>query len=133
MKSFEAGKKLFPQESRFNLKLARTLVNLGRLPEAEAEVLKVLNAEPNSGNAYAFYGYVLWQQRKLVRAEAYYRRATSFPNGNDLASVGLRDIARVRAQSETPAYVERFGDPLDDYDLEPPSAEDVARGVGEVQ
>ena len=133
VKSFEAGKKLFPQESRFNLKLARTLVNLGRLPEAEAEVLKVLNAEPNSGNAYAFYGYVLWQQRKLVRAEAYYRRATSFPNGNDLASVGLRDIARVRAQSETPAYVERFGDPLDDYDLEPPSAEDVARGVGEVQ
>ncbi len=133
VKSFEAGEKLFPQESRFNLKLARTLVNLGRMPEAEAEVLKVLQAEPNSGNAYAFYGFVLWQQRKLVRAEAYYRKAISFPNGNDLASVGLRDIGRVRAQSATPAYVETFGDPLDDFDMEPPTEEDVARGVGEAQ
>lgn len=133
VKSFAAGEKLFPQESRFNLKLARTLVNLGRIPEAEAEVLKVLEAEPNSGNAYAFYGFVLWQQRKLVRAEAYYRRANSFPNGNDLASVGLRDIARVRAQSATPSYVETYGDPLDDFDMESPTEEDLARGVGDAQ
>jgi O-antigen ligase len=127
---FKEGQKRFPQDSRYDLKLARTLVNLGRFEEAESEVAKVLVADPNFGNGYAFYGFVLWQQQKLVRAEAYYRKAASFPGGNDLASVGLKDVAELRGLAANPEYVEQYGDPLDGWDMELPTAEDFARGVG---
>lgn len=124
------GQKLFPQDSRYDLKLARTLANLGRFGEAEIEAQKAISADPNAGNGYAMYGFLLFQQRVLVRAEAYYRKALSFTGANDLATVGLNDVAKLRALSANPAYVERYGDPLEDFDMEPPTPEDVARGVG---
>jgi O-antigen ligase len=127
---FRRGHELFPQDSRYPLKLARTLVNLGRFSEAEDEVSKVVASDPNFGNGYAFFGFVLWQQKKLLRAEAYYRKAVSFPGGNDLANSGLQDVARVRALAGNVAYVEQNGDPLEDFDMEPPTDEDKARGVG---
>ena len=130
VKAFEHGQKLFPQDSRYSLKLARTLANLGRFTEAEEQVAKTIEADPNSGNGYAFYGYVLWQQRKLLRAEAYYRKAVSFPMGNDLAATGLQDVARIRGLASNPEHVQRFGDPLEDFDMEPPTQEDIERGVG---
>lgn len=129
-RGFMEGQKLFPQDSRYDLKLARTLVNLGRYDEAEVEAAKAITSDPNFGNSYAFYGFVLWQQKKLIRAEAYYRKAVGFPGGNDLASIGLQDVAQLKALASNPAYVEENGDPLEDYDLEPLTPEDIDRGVG---
>ena len=130
LRALQRGQALFPQDSRYSLKLARTFTTLGRFAEAEEQVAKSIEADPNAGNGYAIYGYVLWQQRKLLRAEAYYRRAVNFPTGNDLAAIGLKDVARIRALAGNPDHVERFGDPLEDYDMEPPTPEDMARGVG---
>jgi O-antigen ligase len=130
VQGFILGQKLFPQDSRYDLKLARTLVNLGRFEEAQVETAKAIASDPNFGNSYAFHGFVLWQQKKLLRAEAYYRKAVSFQGGNDLASVGLQDVARVRALAANPEYVEEKGNPLEEFDLEPPTEEDLKRGVG---
>ncbi len=124
------GHKLFPQDAKYVMKLGRTLANLGRFEEAEAALAKAIAADPNFGNGYALYGVVLWQQRKFIRAEAYYRKAVSFPFGNDLAVACLQDIANVRALAANPAHVEQFGDPMDEFDMEPPTDADHERGVG---
>ena len=127
---FKKGQILFPQDSRYDLKLARTLVNLGRFDEAEVEAAKAIRFDPNFGNSYAFFGFVLWQQKKIIRAEAYYRKAVSFPGGNDLAAVGLQDVGQLKAMATNPQYVEENGNPLEDYDMELPTELDHARGVG---
>lgn len=130
VREFTAGEALFPQDTRYNLKLARTYMRLGRFAEAEAEVIKAIKSDPNFGNCYAIYGLVLWQQSKFIRAEAYYKKAASFPGGNDLARVGLQDVARVRALANNPEHVESFGSPFEQFDLELPTEEDNAFGVG---
>ncbi len=130
---FEAGHQLFPQDGKYLLKQGWMLSNLGRFEGAEAAIAKAIAADPNFGNGYAFYGMVLWQQKKLVRAEAYYRKALSFPFGNDFAAAALRDVVAVRALAADSAHTERFGDPLEDYDMEPLTDEDGARGVGVAQ
>ena len=133
VQEFIEGEEVFPQDTRYNLKLARTYLRLNRFSEAEAEVLKAIKSDPNFGNTYAFYGLVLWQQRKFLRAEAYYSKANSFPGGNDLARVGLQDVARIRALAKNPDHVERFGDPFEQFDMEPPTEADIALGVGAKQ
>ncbi|MEK0449149.1 MAG: hypothetical protein RL088_1417 [Verrucomicrobiota bacterium] len=133
VKEFIKGEEIFPQDTRYNLKLARTYLRLNRFAEAESEVLKAIKSDPNFGNTYAFYGLVLWQQRKFLRAEAFYTKANSFPGGNDLARVGMQDVARVRALAKNPDQVERFGDPFDQFDMEPPTEADIAIGVGAKQ
>jgi O-antigen ligase/tetratricopeptide (TPR) repeat protein len=127
---FIKGKELFPQDTRYNLKLARTYMRLGRVAEAEAEVLKAIKSDPNFGNCYAIYGLVLWQQGKFLRAEAYYKKAVGFPGGNDLARVGLQDVARIRSLAANPEHVENFGNPFEQFDMELPTEEDNALGVG---
>ena len=126
VREFIKGEEIFPQDTRYNLKLARTYLRLNRFVEAEAEVLKAIKSDPNFGNTYAFYGLVLWQQRKFLRAEAYYKKANSFPGGNDLARVGLQDTARIRALAKNSDHVERFGDPFEQFDMEPPTEADIA-------
>ncbi len=130
VKEFIKGEELFPQDTRYNLKLARTYMRLGRIAEAEAEALKAIKSDPNFGNCYAFYGLVLWQQGKFLRAEAYYKKADSFQGGNDLARVGLQDVARIRALASNPEHVETFGDPFEQFDMELPTEQDIARKVG---
>lgn len=130
LNAFSEGYKVFPQDTKFIMKLGRAYANLGRFEEAEAAMAKGIAADPNFGNSYAFYGIVLMQQRKLIRADAYFRRAIAFPTGNDLASTARVQILEIRARALNRDYVERFGNPLENYDMEPPTDEDMARGVG---
>jgi O-antigen ligase len=127
--AYETGLALFPQDARLQQKLARALDNLGRFDLSEAVYLKALDADPNLAEIYAQYGLHLWLRRELVRAEAYYRRALSFKVGNDLAEAGLEDIAQIRALAKNQHYVEQNGDPLENYNLDPPTPEDEKRGV----
>ena len=124
------GYKVFPQDTKFIMKLGRLHANMGRFEEAEAAIAKGIAADPNFGNGYTFYGIVLLQQRKLLRAEAYFRKAMAFPSGNDLAAMAMTQVTELRTRSADRNFVERFGDPLEDYDMEPPTDEDMARGVG---
>lgn len=130
LNALREGYKVFPQDTKFIVKQGRLYSNMGRFEEAEVAIAKGIAADPNFGNGYAFYGIVLWQQRKFLRAEAYFKRAMAFPLGNDLASMVMKELAEVRARAADPAYVERFGDPFEDLDMEPPTDEDMARGVG---
>lgn len=129
--AYGEGLKLFPQDVRLQMKFAQTLDNLGPASWANAEAiyLQALQADPNLSEIYAQFGHHLFLQRKLIRAEAYYRRALKFKDPSEVAVKGLEDIARVRELSRNKDFVEENGDPMDDFDLEPPTEEDEKRGV----
>ena len=127
--SCERALALFPMDVRILQSLGRAYENLGMPSRAESVLAKAIAADPKLGNGYAHYGFHLWKQKKLYRAEAYYRKALSLDGGSRLAHAGLRDIERVRAFSSDPQHVELFGDPLESFDLEPPNEEDERRGV----
>lgn len=131
--AYGEGLKLFPQDARLQMKFAQALDALGRpaWKDAETIYLQALQGDPNLGELYAQYGHHLFLSGKLVRAEAYYHRALKFSDGSDIAVKGLEDIANVRARAQDPAYVAQFGDPMDDFDLEPPTEEDEKRGATE--
>ncbi len=127
--AYAEGLRLFPQDARLQMRLARAYDNVRLLDKAEELYVKALAADPNLGNLYAYYGSHLWLRGKLVRAEAYFRHALKFGGGNSIASGGLREISRIRALAANKAFVEEHGDPLERFDLEPPTPEDEARGV----
>ncbi len=127
--SYERASRLFPMDVRILQSLGRAYDNLGVRNQAESVLTKAIAADPKLGNGYAHYGFHLWKQKKLLRAEAYYQKALSLDGGNRLAHAGLRDIERIRAFSNDPQHVELFGDPLESFDLDPPNDEDERRGV----
>jgi O-antigen ligase/tetratricopeptide (TPR) repeat protein len=129
--AYGEGLKLFPQDVRLQMKFAQSLDNLGPASwnNAESIYLRALQSDPNLSELYAQYGYHLFLTRKLLRAEAYYRRALKFRDPSELAFKGLEDIARLRALAASEEYVEQFGNPMDDFDLEPPTEEDEKRGA----
>ncbi len=129
--AYGEGLKLFPQDARLQMKFAQTLDNLGPSSWANAETiyLQALQGDPNLSELYAQYGHHLFLTRKLLRAEAYYHRAMKFRDPSEVAAKGLGDIARLRAMALNKEYVEQFGNPMDDFDLEPPTEEDEKRGA----
>jgi O-antigen ligase len=127
--AYAEGLALFPNDARLQFKLAQTYDTLGFWDQAEAVYHQTMAADPNLGEIYARYGAHLFLRRKLLRAEAYYRRALQFSDENDLAHAGLRDIEIVRARARDPKFVEQFGDPLENFDLETPTEDDVKRGA----
>jgi tetratricopeptide (TPR) repeat protein len=126
--AYAEGLNLFPDDVRLQFKLAQVFDQLGLWEQAEGVFLSALRADPNLAEIYARYGLHLFLHRKLLRAEAYYRRAMNFSD-NDIAIAGLQDIALLRARSRDQKYVDQFGDPLEDFDMEPPTAEDEKRGA----
>jgi O-antigen ligase len=127
--AYVEGLALFPNDVRLQFKLAQTLDTLGFWEQAESVYATAFAADPHLGEIYARYGAHLFARRKLLRAEAYYRRATQFSDHNELAYAGLRDIEIVRARARDPKFVEQFGDPLENFDMEPPTEDDVKRGA----
>lgn len=128
-KAYGEGLKLFPQDARLQLKFAQMLDSLGALEAAETVYMDALRADPNLGEIYARYGAHLFLRKQLLRAEAYYRRAMKFSDGNDIAEAGLEDIARLRARAKDPKFVDQFGDPLELFEMDPPTEEDEKRGA----
>ena len=129
VESCERAYRLFPMDIRILHSLGRAYDNV-RLPtQAESVLAKAIAADPKLSIVYAHYGFHLWKQKKLVRAEAYYRRALSLDNTDKIARAGMRDIERMRAFSNDPQHVELYGDPLESFDLDRPNEEDERRGV----
>lgn len=78
--------------------LARTLVEIDRLPEAREEFQTVLNAAPDNLAALRGLAEVLHRQGTLADALALYRRALGLaPNDPDLERI-VSDLAREVAQ-----------------------------------
>ena len=96
---------------------------------AETVYVRALQADPNLSELYAQYGHHLFLGHQLLRAEAYYHRALKFRDSSEVAAKGLEDIVRLRELSHNPDYVDQYGDPMDDFDLEPPTEEDEKRGA----
>ena len=127
--AYRDGLSWFPQDIRLQLRFAAALDDLRFFDEAERVYEKALNEDPNLGNIYAQYGQHLWLQRKLNRATAYFRKAIRFEGGSEAAEAGIQKIERLQALAKNQRYVEEVGDPLEGYDLDPPTSEDEARGV----
>lgn len=127
--AYRAGLDLFPQDARLQLAFARTLDELHLFEEAGRVYEKALGEDPNLGNIYGQYGRHLWLQKKVNRAEAYYKKAESYLGGSGIARAGLSEIQRLRDLAKDPRFIEEVGDPLEGYDLDPPTPEDEARGV----
>jgi tetratricopeptide (TPR) repeat protein len=128
-KAFRQGRSVAPQDTALMFGLGRVLSDLGEFDEAQKVLARAIESDPNLGNGYAFYGYSLWSQRKLVRAEAYLRKALSLNGKAEFAASILDTIARLRILAKDPEYVDAFGDPMESFDLEPPTADDELRGV----
>lgn len=127
--AYHRGCEIFPMDVRLLLRLAQTLDNLGLFEEADQYLTKAFAADPNVSHVYAAYGYHLWRQRKLNRAEAYYRHSLALYEGNELAQSGVANVAHLRSLAANAEYVELYGDPLEGFDLDPPGDGDAARGL----
>ena len=127
--AYTQGLTLFPHDVRLQLKLGRAYNNLGLYDKAGEVLTEAIRFDPNFGNTYANFGYHLWLQRKIYRAEAYYRKALSLDGYNDLAREGLNDVQRIRALSKDSLYVETNGDPLEGMDAEEVTPADEHLGV----
>lgn len=127
--AYTQGLALFPHDVRLQLKLGRAYNNLGLYDKAGEVLTEAIRFDPNFGNTYANFGYHLWLQRKIYRAEAYYRKALSLDGYNDLAREGLNDVQRIRALSKDSLYVETNGDPLEGMDAEEVTPADEHLGV----
>ena len=127
--AYEKAAQLFPTDVRLLTRLGRTCDNLGSFEAADNYLAKAIAADPNASHVYAYYGYHMWRQRKLTRAEAYYQKALSLLGWNELARAGMEDIRQLRALAANTEYVDLHGDPLEGYDLDPPDETDAERGL----
>jgi hypothetical protein len=89
------GLKYFPTDTQLLLKLARTLDNIQKYAEADVVYRAAIEADPNFGNVYAYYGHHYFLQRRLLRAEKLYSRAMQLQEA-EVAPLGMKDIARYR-------------------------------------
>jgi tetratricopeptide (TPR) repeat protein len=126
--AYERAYRLFPWDVRILLRLGRACDNLGQTAAAEDYLGKAIAADPKLSNVYAYYGFHLWRQRKVTRAEAYYVKALTLRN-NEIAVAGLREIRQLQALANDPQHVDLYGDPLENYDKDGPTVEDERRGV----
>jgi O-antigen ligase len=129
LEGYVKGLALVPRDVDLLVAAGRTSGTLGEFDLAEKYFVQAMQLTPRLGSVYAQYGDLLFQQRHLVRAEGYYRLAGSFDGRNESVLQGRGDIARLRNLAQDAAYVEEFGNPLEAFDLDPPTDEDLARGV----
>lgn len=127
--AYAEGLALFPHDVRLQLKLGRAYDNCGLYEKAGEVLVEAMRFDPNLGNTYASFGYHLWLQRKINRAEAYYRKALSLDSYNELARAGLNDAQRIRMLAQDSQHVETNGDPLEGMDTEAVTHTDEQLGV----
>lgn len=127
--AYAKGLELFPHDARLQLKLARAYNNLLLYDKASEVLMEAMRFDPNFGNIYANFGGHLWLQRKIYRAEAFFRKALSLDGTNILANEGLNDIRRIRALAQNAEFVEANGDPLEGMDTEAVTSVDEQFGV----
>lgn len=127
--AYAQGLALYPHDARLQLKLGRAYDNLGLYDKAGEVLMEAMRFDPNLGNTYAGFGFHLWLQKKINRAEAYYLKALALDSNCNLAREGLNDIQRIRALSRDARFVEANGDPMENMDLESVTPEDEQFGV----
>jgi O-antigen ligase/tetratricopeptide (TPR) repeat protein len=128
VEAYAGGIKLYPNEFPILIKLGRALDNLGEFAAAEVALAKAIRIDPNQALPYAYFGYHLWVQGKLTRAEAYYRKALSFDARHSIALPGLLSVLRIRGLTGG-ALSDEDLEMFDRFDNEPLTPEDEARGV----
>jgi tetratricopeptide (TPR) repeat protein len=76
------------QETEVSLLRSKALVALGRIGEAEQELNRFLQAEPQNGQAYFLFGRIYLSRNDYQAAERYFRWAQAlFPEGDSQRSV----------------------------------------------
>ncbi len=128
-RAYEQGLAIFPNDVRLQLKLGRAYDNQRLYDQAGEILMKAMRFDPNLGNTYASFGYHLWLQRKINRAEAYYQKALELDSGNELARAGMNDVQQIRALALNTQYVEINDDPLEGMDAEAVTSADEQFGV----
>jgi tetratricopeptide (TPR) repeat protein len=110
-RAFGEGLKIFPADIQLLLKLALTLDNMGRFPEAELVFRAAMEADPKFGPVYAYYGYHNYLQHRLLRAEKLYLKARELGE-TEVAPLGLSDVSRYRAKAANEETADFF--PIED-------------------
>lgn len=95
---FENGLRIFPNDVRTVIKLARALDQLGRRDEAEDMYIRAVDLDPNLGNVYAYFGLHYHEQAEFDDAEEKYTEALRLDSANEVAREGLRIIKERREQ-----------------------------------
>ncbi len=113
--AFEAGLKLFPQDTRLLLKLGRTLDNLGRFDEAAPYFERALQADPNLGYAHACYAVHLQMRGDVEKARESYGTAKKLGE-TAVVTAGVADLEKLR---ERPFQRAKRRDILADFITEP--------------
>lgn len=91
------GLQVFPQDLRLLIQLGATLDELAQYAEARLYYERALAADPNFGNAHAFFGLHLQRVNDVAGAESHYREAIRLDPGNDIAREGLKWVAQQHA------------------------------------
>jgi tetratricopeptide (TPR) repeat protein len=112
--AYEAGLRLFPQDTGLLLKKAQVLDLLERFPEAEEVFQRLFHSDPFFENVYAFYG-LHWQlQKRMGAAERCFRLAVQLGETN-IAPRALQKIERMKTDPIAQSLMYVFPDP--DLDL----------------
>lgn len=89
---FKTGLALFPHDLDILLKLGRLYDTIGDYANAEKTYQLAIDADPNFGTVYAFYGLHFHVQGRVQEAKEQYEHALRL-SGNPVAEEGLREIA----------------------------------------
>lgn len=96
--AYEAGLKLFPQDTGLLLKEAQVLDLLERYAGAEEVFQQLLQDDPFFGNVYAYYGLHWELQKRMAAAEQCFRAAKSL--GEE--EISLKGLARIEQMKASP-------------------------------
>ena len=113
------GLELFPQDLRLLLTLGSTLDNLGQFGDAETIFRRALEADPNFGNVYAYYGVHHHLQGHFKQARELYEKAQALDEPY-ISKQGLKDLEKdPQIQQGNDVFKDFLPDPDEDEDMEP--------------
>lgn len=95
LSAYEAGLKLFPQDTGLLLKQAQVYDLLGRFSEAEEVFQRLLKYDPMFENVYAYYG-LHWQLQNRVKSAEFCFRIAERLGGTEISTRGLQNIQQLK-------------------------------------
>jgi tetratricopeptide (TPR) repeat protein len=95
--SFEEGLRLFPDDIRSVLKLARLYDQMEAFDRASELLERAQGMDPNLTSVYAFTALHHHQQGDFDEAESNYEAALHLDPQNEIAKAGMREIGAMRA------------------------------------
>jgi len=96
--SFETGIKLFPEDLDILLKLGRVYDALKDFPSAEKIYGRAIDADPNLGMVYAYYGLHFHEQGMFKLAREQYEHSQRL-QGNGIADAGLKELDELESKA----------------------------------